>query len=321
MKIVILDGYAENPGDLSWDFLNNYGEVEVYDRTPAEKILERASGAEIVVTNKTPLTKETLSKLPELKFVALLSTGYNIADCDYLASRHIPVSNIPSYSTEGVAQLVMAFILEFAQGVGLHSDSVHAGEWTACPDFCYTKKGIFELAGKTLGIYGFGRIGRAVAKRADAFGMRIIAYTPRLHGGEPDYVSFVDTDTLRAEADFITFHCPLTSRTDGLVDSGFIAGMKDGSYIVNTSRGPVLNERAVADALDSGKLAGVGVDVLSVEPPAQDNPLLHARNCFITPHIAWAAYETRVRLMEIFKGNIEAYLNGKPQNVVNGSWA
>ncbi|MCR5783359.1 MAG: D-2-hydroxyacid dehydrogenase [Clostridia bacterium] len=319
MKIVILDGYAENPGDLSWDFLKNYGEIEIYDRTPADKILERASGAGIVVTNKTPLTKDTLSRLPDLKFVALLSTGYNIADCDYLAERHIPVSNIPSYSTEGVAQLVMAFILEFAQGVGLHSDSVHSGEWSACPDFCYTKKNIFELSGKTLGIFGFGRIGRAVAKRADAFGMNVIAYTPRMHGDEPDYVSFVDIDTLRAGADFITFHCPLTTETDGIVDSGFIAGMKDGAYIINTSRGPVLNEKDVADALDSGKLAGVGVDVLSVEPPAPDNPMLHAKNCLITPHIAWAAFETRVRLMEIFKGNIEAFLSGKPRNVVNGS--
>ncbi len=317
MKIVILDGYAENPGDLSWDFLKDYGTLEVYDRTPADKILDRSAGAQILVTNKTPLTKETLEKLPDLQYVALLSTGYNIADCDYLATRNIPVSNIPSYSTDGVAQLVMAFLLEFAQGVGIHSDSVHAGEWTVCPDFCYTKKSIFELSGKTLGIFGFGRIGSAVAQRASAFGIKVISYTPRLHGGEPGYVTFVDPDTLRAESDFITFHCPLTPETNGLVDSSFIAGMKDGSYIINTSRGPVLNERAVADALDSGKLAGAGVDVLSSEPPAPDNPLLKARNCLITPHIAWAAFETRVRLMEIFRSNIEAFLKGSPINVVN----
>lgn len=318
MKIVILDGYAENPGDLSWEFLNAYGEVSVYDRTPAELILERAKGADIVVTNKTPLRRDTIDRLlPELKFVALLSTGFNIADCDRLKELGIPVSNIPAYSTEGVAQLVMAFILEFAQGVGVHSASVRAGEWAACPDFCYTKQNIFELSGKTLGIFGFGRIGRAVAERARAFGMDVVSYTPRMHGGEPDYVRFTDIDGLRESSDFITFHCPLTPDTEGLVNAEFVDGMKDGAYIINTSRGPVLNEADVAAALVSGKLAGAGVDVLSTEPPAPDNPLVLAPNCLITPHIAWAAYETRVRLMEIFKGNIEAFLNGSPRNVVN----
>lgn len=317
MKIVMLDGFTTNPGDLSWDFLNEYGDVTVYDRTPADKIIERCIDAQIVITNKTPLTREIIDCLPNLKFVELLSTGYNIVDYVYLKEKGIPVSNIPSYSTDAVAQLVMAFLLELSFNVGLHSQSVKSGEWTNSVDFCYWKTPLSELSGKALGIFGFGRIGRAVAERAKAFGMKVIAYTPRMHGGEPDYVEFVSLDEMLSSADAVTMHCPLTPETNGIVNAEFISKMKDGAYFINTSRGTVVDENALADALNSGKLGGAGLDVLSTEPPKADNPLLTAKNCFITPHIAWAALETRQRLISILKENIAAFVNGNPQNVVN----
>ncbi len=317
MKIVMLDAYTTNPGDLSWDFLNEYGEVEIYDRTPNDKILERCIGADIIVTNKTPLNRETIDLLPDLKFIALLSTGYNIVDYMYLKEKGIPVSNIPSYSTEAVAQLVMSFILELTMNVGLHSESVKNGDWVNSTDFCYWKTPLTELSGKTLGIFGFGRIGLAVAQRARAFGMNIIAYTPRLHGNEPDWVTFVSLDEMLKNSDVVSMHCPLTPETEGIVNSEFIAKMKDGAYFINTSRGTVADETALANALNSGKLAGAGLDVLSTEPPKADNPLLTAKNCFITPHIAWASFETRQRLVGIFKENIKAFIDGRPQNVVN----
>lgn len=317
MKIVMLDGFTTNPGDLSWDFLNDYGDATVYDRTPSDKVIERCADADIVITNKTPLTKEIIDCLPKLKFVALLSTGYNIVDYMYLKEKGIPVSNIPSYSTDAVAQLVMSFLLELSMNVGLHSQCVKSGEWTNSIDFCFWKTPLCELAGKTLGIFGFGRIGKAVAERAKAFGMNVIAYTPRLHGREPDYIEFVSLDEMLGRADAVTMHCPLTPETEGIVNAEFIAKMKDGAYFINTSRGTVVNENALAEALNSGKLGGAGLDVLSCEPPKADNPLLSAENCFITPHIAWAAFETRQRLVSIFKENIAAFVKGKPQNVVN----
>lgn len=317
MKIVMLDAYTTNPGDLSWDFLNECGEVEIYDRTPADKIIERAKDADILVTNKTPITKEIIDNLPKLKFIALLSTGYNIVDYVYLKEKGIPVSNIPSYSTDAVAQLVMSFILELTMNVGLHSQSVKDGEWARSKDFCYWKAPLSELSGKTIGIFGLGRIGRAVAKRAKAFGMNIVAYTPRIHGDEPDYVKSVSLDEMLNSSDIISMHCPLTPETEGIVNEKFIKKMKDGAYFINTSRGTVVNEKALADALNTGKLGGAGLDVLSTEPPNADNPLLNAKNCFITPHIAWAAFETRERLIGIFRENIEAFINGKPQNVIN----
>lgn len=317
MKIVMLDGFTTNPGDLSWDFLNDFGDATVYDRTPADKIIERCIDADIVVTNKTPLTREIIDCLPKLKFVALLSTGYNIVDYTYLKEKGIPVSNIPAYSTDAVAQLVMSFLLELSMNVGLHSDAVKSGEWTNSIDFCFWKTPLCELSGKTLGIFGFGRIGRAVAERAKAFGMNIVAYTPRLHGGEPDYVKFVSLDEMLSCSDAVTMHCPLTPETEGIVNAEFIAKMKDGAFFINTSRGTVVDEKALADALNSGKLGGAGLDVLSTEPPKADNPLLSAKNSFITPHIAWAAFETRQRLVGIFKENIAAFVNGRPQNVVN----
>lgn len=317
MKIVMLDGFTTNPGDLSWDFLNNYGDVEIFERTPHDKIIERCIDADIIITNKTPITRETIDSLPNLKFIALLSTGYNIVDYMYLKEKGIPVSNIPSYSTDAVAQLVMSFLLELSMNVGLHSEAVKRGEWVNSKDFCFWKAPLSELSGKTIGIFGFGRIGRAVAERARAFGMKVIAFTPRLHGNEPDWVEFLPLDEMLRNADIVTMHCPLTPETEGIVNSEFITKMKDGAYFINTSRGTVVDEKALAAALNSEKLGGAGLDVLSTEPPKPDNPMLTAKNCFITPHIAWAAKETRQRLIDILKENLSAFLNGKPQNVVN----
>ncbi len=318
MKIVMLDAYTTNPGDLDWSFLEKYGEVEIYDRTPDELIYERIKDADIVVTNKTPLDREMLSRLPKLKFIALLSTGYNVVDCAYAKEIGVPVSNIPTYSTSAVAQLTFSFILEFTNAVALHSASVHNDEWVNCADFCYWKTPLTELDGKTLGIIGFGKIGQAVANIAEGFNMNILAFS----GHETDQSQrknfrWASLDELLEKSDIVTLHCPLTEKTTGMVNAGFIGKMKDGAILINTSRGPVLNEQAVADALNCGKLGGVGVDVLSTEPPKPDNPLLKAKNCLITPHIAWAGFETRKRLVEVFRGNIEAFINGNPTNVVN----
>lgn len=316
MKIVILDGHTTNPGDLSWAFLNEYGDVSIYDRTPKELIIERSLPADILITNKTPLPKSILEQLPNLKYVALLSTGYNIADTDYLKERGIPVSNIPDYSTEAVAQHVFAFILEHYNSVALHSEAVRGGEWSICPDFCFLKGPVMELMGKTIGIIGFGKIGRSVAEKALAFKMNVIAYTPNPKK-DADFVEFVSRDELAERSDIVTIHTPLTDATRGFINRDFIFKMKKGAFLVNTSRGPVIDEQALADALNSGHLAGAGLDVLSTEPPSKDNPLLTAQNCFITPHIAWAGRETRARLLSILNENIKAFVNGKPQNVVN----
>jgi glycerate dehydrogenase len=319
MKIVMLDAFTTNPGDLDWSFLNDFGEVTIYDRTPGDLIYERVKDADIIVTNKTPLDKDMLSRLPLLKFIALLSTGYNVVDCEYAREIGVPVSNIPTYSTSAVAQLTFSFILEFTNAVAVHSASVHNGEWENCKDFCYWKTPLTELEGKTLGIIGFGKIGQAVADIAQGFGMNVVAVS----GHETDqskrnnFKWASSLDELLSVSDFVTLHCPLTKETMGMVDGEFISKMKRGAVLINTSRGPVLNEQAVADALNSGYLAGAGVDVLSTEPPKPDNPLLKAKNCLITPHIAWAGYETRKRLVNVFKGNIKAFLNGNPINVVN----
>lgn len=318
MKIVVLDAYALNPGDLSWDWLREKGECEIFDRTSADEIFDRCRDAEIIITNKTPLRRELLEKLPKLKFIALESTGYNIADIDFCKERGIPVCNIPSYSTDAVAQLTFSLILEITNAVSLHSNSVKNGEWSSCPDFCYWKTPLTELSGKTLGIVGFGQIGRKVADIAAAFNMNVIAVS----GHETDQshrqnFRWVSLEELKAQADIISFHCPLTTHTENLCNDEFISGCKDGVIIINTSRGPVINEKALAKALENGKVKAAGVDVLSEEPPRKDNPLLSAENCFITPHIAWAGLETRQRLMEILKSNVNAYLRGAPQNVVN----
>lgn len=314
MKITVLDGYTENPGDLSWDWLEALGETSIYDCTPDGLIAERSAGCEIIITNKTPLRRETLEKLPELRYIGLLSTGYNVVDWEYCKEKGIPVCNIPTYSTSAVAQLTFALILEHTNHVALHSDSVMSGEWSNCKYFCYQKSPLAELDGKTLGIIGFGKIGKAVAVIARAFGMKVLAHTN--HPAPFDGVEFVTTDELLAESDFVTLHCPLTPQTEGMVNAEFISKMKSSAVLINTSRGQVIDEQALADALNSGRLAGAGLDVLSAEPPKADNPLLGARNCLITPHIAWAGYETRSRLMDICRRNVEAYLSGSPINCV-----
>lgn len=318
MKIVILDGYTTNPGDLSWEWLSAYGEMTVYDRTPREKIVERTHDADIVVTNKTPLGRPEIDQMLNLRFVALLSTGYNVVDGAYLRERGVPVSNIPAYSTGAVAQLVFAFLTAFTNRVALHSEAVHAGEWSRCPDFCFWKAPLAELAGKTLGIIGFGGIGQKVADIAAAFDMQVLAVS----GHETDQrartnFQWTTLDDLAARSDFITLHCPLTEKTENLVDAAFLARCKPTAYLINTARGPVVDARALADALNEGRLAGAGLDVLTTEPPAGDNPLLHAKNCLITPHIAWAGYETRARLMSILQENFAAFAKGTPIHVVN----
>ncbi len=318
MKAVILDGFTTNPGDLSWDWLKEKCELTVFDRTPSDKILERCAGCDIVITNKTPLTKDTLSKLPDCKFIALLSTGYNIVDHEYAASRGIPVSNIPTYSTAAVAQLTFSLLLELTNKVAMHNAAVKNGEWTSCADFCFWKAPLEELLGKTFGIIGFGKIGQTVANIAAAFGMKVIACT-----ANPDKykdcknVEFTELNVLLERSDVVSLHCPLTEKTQGMVNSDFLGKMKKTAYLINTSRGPVLDEAAVAAALKSSKIAGAGVDVLSTEPPKADNPLLACENCIITPHIAWAGFETRERLLSVLKENVSAFLNGKPINTVN----
>ena len=314
MKITVLDGYTENPGDLSWDWLKDCGDCTIYDRTPPELIAERCAGCDIIITNKTPLRRPLLETLPNLKYVGLLSTGFNIVDWEYCKEKGIPVCNIPSYSTNAVAQLVFALILEHTNAVALHSQSVHSGEWSACKDFCYWKTSLSELDGKTIGIIGFGKIGKAVAKIALAFGMKVVASTN--HPAPFEGVEFCEKDELLSRTDFVSVHCPLTPLTEGMVNADFLSKMKPNAIFINTSRGQVVDEDALADALKNGKIAGAGLDVLSVEPPKSDNPLFGLKNCFITPHIAWAGFETRERLMKICRENVEAFLSGKPINIV-----
>ena len=320
MKIVILDAHTTNPGDLSWDFLNKYAEeVVIYERTAPSEVIERAKGAEVLIINKTVLNKAELDALaPELKYIGLQSTGYNVVDLEAAVKHGVAVCNIPAYSTNAVAQQVFAFILHFANQVGLHSESVHNGDWCACPDFCYWNAPLSELNGKMLGIIGFGSIGSRVAEIGEAFGMRILVYSRT----KKDLSGFktaenVDLDTLLNNSDFITCHCPLTPETTGLINKKTLSAMKQTAVLINTSRGPVVDEQALADALNADKISGAAVDVLSAEPATRDNPLLSAKNCIITPHIAWAAKETRARLISILEENLNAYLNGKPQNKVN----
>lgn len=314
MKITVLDGFTENPGDLSWDWLEALGECSIYDRTPAELIADRCEGCDIVITNKTPLRRALLETLPNLKYIGLLSTGYNIVDWDFCKENGIPVCNIPSYSTNAVAQLVFALILEHTNAVSLHSSSVHSGEWSACKDFCYWKTPLYELDGKTLGIIGFGKIGKAVSKIAEAFGMKVLACTN--HPAPFGNVEFCEKNELLAKSDFVSLHCPLTPQTEKMVNADFLSKMKKNAVLINTSRGQVIDETALADALKNGIIAGAGLDVLETEPPRADCPLFGLDNCYITPHIAWAGFETRERLMKICRENVEAFLSGKPVNLV-----
>lgn len=319
MKIVNLDGYTTNPGDQSWDSFRQYGDLTVYERTAPEEVLLRAKGANILIINKTVLNRAMLEELkPELEYIGLQSTGYNVVDCEAAKELGITVSNIPAYSTNAVAQLVFAMILEFTNKVTLHSQAVHNGEWCTCPDFCFWKAPLAELDGKTIGIIGFGAIGRRVAEIAEVFGMQVLAYAPHpKEAGSLTHTKFTDIDTILRESDFVTCHCPLTPETTGLMDEKAFAKMKKSAIFINTSRGPVVCEQTLAEALNQGTIAGAGLDVLETEPANPSNPLLTAKNCLITPHIAWAAYETRKRLLDILEDNLKAYLNGTPQNVVN----
>lgn len=320
MKIVILDSYTTNPGDLSWDFLKKYSDdITIYERTSKADVIKRAKGAEILIVNKTVLGENELKELsPELKYIGLQSTGYNVIDLKTASENGVTVCNIPAYSTNAVAQLVFSFILQFTNKVNLHSDSVYNGDWCNCPDFCYWKAPLYELEGKTIGIIGFGSIGHKVAEIAEIFGMRVL-FNSKSPKDTPEFKNAlqVDLDTLFKKADFVTCHCPLTDETTELVNMNNLLKMKKTAVLINTSRGPVVNEADLAYALNHDLIAGAGVDVLSVEPPKPDNPLFKAKNCYITPHIAWAAKETRNRLLNILDENIEKYLAGNTQNKVN----
>ena len=320
MKLVILDGYAENPGDLDWDVLRQFGDLTVYDRTSLTdeaEAIQRIGDAEIVITNKTPLTKHILESCPKLQMIAVIATGYNVVDTDFAAEKGIPVCNVPGYGTAVVAQFTFALLLELCHHVGHHSDAVHQGRWAESPDFCFWDFPMTELAGKTLGIVGFGRIGQAVAKIAAAFGMQVLAYSRTRREEGKTLARYVDLDTLLRQSDVISLHCPLLPETSALLNRDTISKMKDGAMVINTSRGPVIDEHALADALNSGKLAGAAVDVVSSEPVKAENPLLTAKNCIITPHIAWAAKESRQRILDVTTENLRAFLAGRPQNVVN----
>ena len=317
INAVILDGYTENPGDLNWDYLESVFNLTVYERTPQELVVERAKDAEVVIVNKVAITEDILKDLPKLKFVATLATGFNQLDTVALRKRGIPVSNIPAYSTNAVAQTVFSFLLEFTNRIGHYTESVKKGEWSECKDFCYWNTPLNELSGKTLGIIGFGKIGRRVSEIALSFDMNVLVYTPSGKKEADERVKFVSLDEVQKNADYISLHCPLTESTNQLVNAEFIENMKDGAALINTARGAVIDEAAVSKALECGKLSYFGADVLSCEPPKKDNPLLSAKNTFLTPHIAWAAYETRLRLLDILNSNVKAFLEGNPINVVN----
>lgn len=317
MKIVVLDGYTLNPGDLSWKGLEELGELVVYDRTPEDKVSERIGDAEIVFTNKTPISREVI-KNKNIKFIGVLATGYNIVDTDAAKERGIPVANVPAYSTDSVAQMVFAHILEICQHVGAHSHAVMRGDWANSADFCFWNYPLIELAGKTIGIIGYGRIGQKTGEIAQAFGMKVLAFAnhPKREL-ESESMKYVELDELLANSDIISLHCPLFESTKGIINKDTIAKMKDGVIIINTSRGPLIVEEDLAEALNSGKVYAAGVDVVSSEPIKPDNPLLNAKNLFITPHIAWAPKEARIRLMNITVENLRAFLNGNPVNIVN----
>lgn len=320
MKIVVLDGYTENPGDLSWEELEKLGDVTVYDRssrTDEDEAIARIGEAEIVITNKTPITKKILDACPSIRYIGLLSTGYNIADYVYARGKGIPVTNVPGYGTDTVAQYTFALLLEICHHVAHHSEAVYAGRWEKCEDFCFWDFSQIELVGKTMGIIGFGRIGQKVGAIAKAFGMKVLAYSPHEYESGRTIGTYVSLDTLLAESDIISLHCPLFPETEGLINKETIDKMKDGAILLNTGRGQLVVEQDLADALNSGKLAAAAMDVVSTEPIEGDNPLLGAKNCIITPHIAWAAKEARQRIMDCAVSNLKAYLKGEPENVVN----
>ncbi len=317
MKIVILDGYGMNPGDMSWQPIEELGELTVYDRTAPAEVVERARGAGIVLTNKTVLDAATIDTLPDLKYIGVLATGYNVVDLEAARLRGIVVTNIPAYSTDSVAQMVFAHLLAITNRVEHYAADNRAGRWAHCPDFCYWDEPVSELAGKTFGIVGLGNIGRAVARIALAFGMKVKAFTSKDASALPAGVAKASLDEIFATCDVVSLHCPLTESTRHMVNADRLALMKPSAILINTGRGPLVDDRALADALNGHRIHAAGIDVMTTEPPAADNPLLTARNCFITPHQAWATTEARARLLAIAAGNIRAYLAGKPVNVVS----
>lgn len=320
MKIVVLDGYTENPGDLSWGELEKLGDVTVYERTSLtdeEEAIRRLEGAEVAITNKTPITRRVMDSCPQLKYISMLATGYNVVDADYARERGIPLSNIPTYGTAAVGQFAIAMLLEICHHVAHHSQSVHEGRWEACADWCYWDYPLIELDGKSMGIIGFGRIGQQTGRIAKALGMKILAYDSYPNDAGREIAAYVDLDTLLASSDVIALHCPLFPETRGIINRETIGKMKNGVIILNNSRGPLVVEQDLADALNIGKVYAAGVDVVSTEPIRGDNPLLKAKNCIITPHISWAPKESRQRIMDTVVSNVQSYLAGAPANVVN----
>ncbi|MCB7318247.1 D-2-hydroxyacid dehydrogenase [Lacrimispora sp. 210928-DFI.3.58] len=319
MKIVILDGYTENPGDLSWNGFEELGELTVYDRTTDHsQIVERIGDAEVVYTNKTPITRETMKACPQMKYIGVLATGYNVVDVEAAKEAGIIVTNIPTYGTDAVSQYAIALLLELCHHIGEHSRCVKKGDWTNNQDWCFWNYPLIELAGKTMGIIGFGRIGQGTARIAQALGMKVVAFdTHKIDGLESESCRYASLDELFEVSDVISLHCPLFPATQGIINKDNISKMKDGVLIINDSRGPLIVEEDLRDALNSGKVGGAAVDVVSTEPICADNPLLSAKNCIITPHIAWASKESRQRLMNIAVDNLKAFVDGKPVNVVN----
>ena len=320
MKLVVLDGYTENPGDLSWDGFKEFAEVTVYDRTSYVEdpvIAERVGDAQIILTNKTPISRATMDKCPNLKMIAVLATGYNVVDIACAKEKGIPVCNVPAYGTASVSQFSIALLLEVCHHIGHHDASVHAGSWADSIDWCYWDYPLIELEGRTIGIIGFGRIGQAEGRVAKALGMKVLACDLHPNDSGSKIADYVDMDTLLASADVITLHCNLTADNEGFINKETIAKMKDGVILINNARGQLINERDLADALNSGKIAGAGLDVVCTEPIRADNPLLKAKNCIITPHISWAAKESRQRIMDTTLSNVKAFLDGRPVNVVN----
>jgi glycerate dehydrogenase len=320
LKIVVLDGYAENPGDLSWGKLGALGDLTVYDRTSLtdeEEIISRIGDAEVVVSNKTPINRPVIDACPNMKMISMLATGYNVVDYAYAREKGIPVANVPTYGTASVSQFSIALLLEVCHHIGHHDTSVHSGNWTACADWCYWDYPLIELEGKTIGIIGFGRIGQAEGRIARALGMKVLAYDLYPSDAGRDLAEYVELDDLYARSDVITLHCNLTAENTGMINRASIAKMKDGVILINNARGQLIDEQDVADALNSGKMGGAGLDVVYTEPIRADNPLLKAKNCIITPHISWAPRESRQRIMDTTVENISAYLAGKPVNVVN----
>lgn len=319
MKIVVLDGYTENPGDLSWEGLAQFGQLRIYDRTGSEEeVIRRIGDAEVVFVNKVPISRRVLDACPNIRFISVLATGYNVIDCKAAAEKGIPVSNVPSYGTAAVAQFAMALLLELCHHVAHHSEAVHQGRWAASPDWCFWDYPLIELSGKTMGIIGFGRIGQATGRIARAMGMEVLAYSRSVREEAKALAEYVDLDSLLARSDVIVLHCPLFPETEGIINKANIARMKDGVVIINNSRGQLVVEQDLADALNSGKVLAAGLDVVSTEPIRPDNPLLGAKNCLITPHISWAPRESRQRIMDASVENLRAFLAGKPVNVVNG---